>query len=251
MSARLAQIFRHPVKGIGREALDAVVLSPGAALPFDRHWAVAHEAAGELPEKGWAACMNFLRGASSPLLMAVSARLDDTGDRVTLSHPDRDTITVAPDDPADAERLLDWLRPLIPSGRAAPARVHRTGTALTDSAYPSVSILSLTANRILGQRMSRDLSIHRWRGNLWVEGLAPWEEFEWVGREITIGAVCLRVEEPITRCTATTANPETGRVDADTLGTLEEVWGHRDFGVYARVVAGGEMRVGDAVMVRT
>jgi uncharacterized protein YcbX len=45
MTARLAQIWRHPIKGHGREALPAVTLSAGATLPFDRAWAVAHEAA--------------------------------------------------------------------------------------------------------------------------------------------------------------------------------------------------------------
>ena len=30
-----------------------------------------------------------------------------------------------------------------------------------------------------------DLSIHRWRGNLWVDGWAPWAEFDWIGQDIT------------------------------------------------------------------
>jgi uncharacterized protein len=80
--------------------------------------------------------------------------------------------------------------------------------------------------------------------------LAPWEEFDLIGREIAIGAVVLQVESRITRCKATCGNPETGRADADTLGALDEGYGHQDFGVYARVVAGGQIRPGDAVTIR-
>ena len=55
------------------------------------------------------------------------------------------------------------------------------------------------------------------------------------------------MRERITRCKATTVNPETGRIDADTLGALEAGWGHQDFGVYAEVISGGPVAVGDAV----
>jgi hypothetical protein len=96
------------------------------------------------------------------------------------------------------------------------------------------------------QRIGRPLSIHRWRGNVWIDGLAPWEEFDWVGRELRAGDAVLRVRERAERCLATTANPETGRRDADTLGALES-WGHRDFAVLAEVVRGGTLRRGDVV----
>jgi uncharacterized protein YcbX len=55
----------------------------------------------------------------------------------------------------------------------------------------------------------------------------------------------LRVEERITRCKATEADPETGRPDADTLGTLARAFGHEDMGVYATVVKGGPVALGD------
>ena len=36
MTARLAHIFRHPVKSVGGEALDEVRLTEGQPLPGDR-----------------------------------------------------------------------------------------------------------------------------------------------------------------------------------------------------------------------
>jgi uncharacterized protein len=75
MTIRLSSICRHPIKAYGREMLASVRLSAGAGLPFDREWAVAHEAANLAP--GWNPCMNFTRGAKAPALMAVTARLDE------------------------------------------------------------------------------------------------------------------------------------------------------------------------------
>lgn len=245
MTAKLAQISRHPVKSHGREDLASVLLSAGRCLPFDRHWAVAQE--GAVLEPGWNPCQRFSRGAKSPALMAISARLDEGAGQLTLTHPDRGAITFAPDDPASLPAFLDWVAPLVAEGRAGAARLVTAGRGMTDTPYESVSILSLASLRALGQHMGREMARDRFRGNLWIEGTAPLEEFDWIGRELRIGGARLRVVEPITRCTATEANPETGRRDAPTLSALEAAWGHRDFGVYAEVIEGGRIATGDRV----
>lgn len=244
MSQRLAQIYRHPIKGHGREALASVALSAGACLPWDRHWAVAHDAARLVP--GWNKCANFARGAKAPALMAVTSRLDEATRTVTLHHPDRGEITFRPDDPADTERFFDWVTPLNPPDRAQPAQIVTAGRGMTDSPFPSVSILSLSALADLSARMGQDLSVHRWRGNLWLDGAAPFAEFGWIGKHLTIGGATLRIEERITRCTATALDPETGRPAADTLSGLQAAYGHQDFGVYGLVVEGGRIAAGDS-----
>ncbi|MFM7335010.1 MAG: MOSC domain-containing protein [Tabrizicola sp.] len=243
MTIRLAHIYRHPIKAYGRENLASVRLSAGQGLPFDREWAVAHEAAKLAP--GWNPCMNFTRGAKAPALMAVTAALDETTRTVTLSHPTGGDITVAPDQPTDQARLLAWAEPLIPAGRARPSAVVQGGVAMTDSDYPSISVLSLASLADFGRRMGMDLSIHRWRGNLWLDGASPWAEWGWVGRRFRVGDATLEIVERITRCVATTVDPDTGEVKGDTLSALETGYGHQDFGVFARVISGGSIATGD------
>ncbi len=243
MTARLALICRHPIKAMGREELVAATLVPGECLHRDRHWAVAHEAA-KLVE-GWNPCMNFQRGAKAPELMAISSELD--GDRVTLHHPDRPDHSFRPDDPADLEPFLDWLAPLIPADRARAVGIVSADRAMTDSDLPALSILSQASLGALSERVGKPLSPHRFRGNLWIEGTAPFAEFDWIGRTLRVGEAELEVRERITRCRATMANPLTGEIDADTLGTLSAAYGHRDFGIYAVVTKGGRIALGDAV----
>ena len=242
MTIRLAHICRHPIKAYGREMLASVRLSADQGLPFDREWAVAHEAARLAP--GWNPCMNFTRGAKAPALMAVTARLDETARQVTLAHPAAGEITIAPDDAEDQARLLAWADPLIPPGRARPAAVVRGGMAMTDSDFPSVSVLSLASLAELSGRMEMDLSIHRWRANLWLEGADPWAEWGWIGQRFRLGDAVLEVVERITRCAATTVDPETGVVIGNTLAALETGYGHKDFGVYAKVIEGGGIALG-------
>lgn len=244
MTGRLAQIHRHPIKGHGREMLASVRLLAGEALPYDRHWAVAHEAAKLVP--GWNRCTNFARGAKAPQLMAITAALNEETRQVVLNHPERGKLAFQPDDPADLPGFLDWVRPLNPENRAQPVAIVSTGVALTDSDFPSVSILNLASLADLSAKMGMDLSVDRWRGNLWLDGAAPWAEFDWIGRDIAIGGAVLHVQERITRCSATTVDPLTGRVAGDTLTALETSFGHQDFGIYAKVLQGGVITANDA-----
>ncbi|WP_171233053.1 MOSC domain-containing protein [Ruegeria sp. HKCCA4812] len=244
MSRTVSSLWRHPIKSHGREALSQVTLIPGQTMPGDRVWAVAHEAA-KTDGSEWAPCFNFSRGSKAPQLMAISAELQ--GDRVTLRHPQRPDLGFAPD--TEQEAFLDWVKPLMPADRAASARIVRVpGRGMTDSDFPSISLCNMASHRAVEQKLDRTLSIVRWRGNIWFEGLPLWDEFDWLGRDVRIGEAVLRVRERITRCMATTANPETGERDADTLRALNS-WDHQDFGVYAEVVQGGEIRVNDEVQL--
>ncbi|PTW40830.1 MOSC domain-containing protein [Rhodovulum kholense] len=245
MTARLARIYRHPIKGHGAEALEAVDLEAGRTLPWDRTWAVAHEAS-RTDGTGWAPCAHFSRGAKAPQLMAIGARLDEAAGQVTLTHPDRPDLTFSPDNEGAA--LIDWVRPLMPGDRAASTRIVRApGRGMTDSAFPSISLLGLASLAALSDRVGQNLSPLRFRGNFWIEGLAPFAEFDWVGQKLRLGRAVIEVRERITRCLATAANPETGERDADTLGALQAGWGHKQFGVYAEVIEGGRVALGDAV----
>lgn len=246
--ARVALLVRHPIKSAGYEPVASVELAAGAAFPFDRVWAVAHAAARLTVPLTWATKLQFLRGWGSADLMAISCASDSAAALVTLSHPRRPIAAFRPDDPADAARLIEWLRPLWPGNRPEPARVIRVpGQALTDQDQPLISINSLSSLADLSARMGRPLSPHRFRGNIWVDGWAPWAELDLIGKEITVGTARLRVEEPIGRCRATGANPETGEQDADTMGALEAGLGHTDFGVFARVITGGRVALNDEV----
>ncbi len=240
MTAAVLSLWRHPIKAHGREEVSATDLIPGHTMPGDRVWAVAHEASSADGSE-WVRCTNFTRAAGSPSLMAITSQTKGTD--LMLSHPDRPDLTFDPETQQDA--FLNWVAPLMPEGRAAPVRLVRArGQGMTDSSWPSLTLCNMASHRAVEEQLGKDLSIHRWRGNIWLDQLAPWHEFDWIGRDLRIGGAILKVRERTTRCLATASNPETGQRDADTLGALD-TWGHRDFSVKAEVIEGGTVRPGD------
>jgi uncharacterized protein YcbX len=245
MTATVTEIWRHPIKSHGREPLMAVTLEPGKAMPLDRLWAVAHERS-KVGGSVWAPCGNFCRVAKLPSLMAITARHDPTSGRITLHHPDQNTLTFDPE--TEGDLFITWTKALAPDDALQPTRlVKAQAQAFTDSDFPSVTLCNHASHRAVEQRVGRPLSHLRWRGNIWIDGLAPWEEFDWDDREIRIGDSVLRVRERTDRCKSTHSNPETGLRDADVLGALAS-WGHQDFSVRAEVIQGGEIKAGDEVI---
>jgi uncharacterized protein len=92
----------------------------------------------------------------------------------------------------------------------------------------------------------------RFRMLIAVSGCEPHEEDGWVGREVRIGEVVVRVLEEVARCAATTYSPATGTRDLDTLRIIKSYRGaregkHLDFGIYGEVVQPGRVAVGDSV----
>lgn len=244
---RVASIWRFPIKSHGREEITETVLTPGGTMPFDRVWAVAHEESA-VDGTDWAPCANFSRIAKAPKLAAMTARTEEASGTVTLSHPDRpEDLTFSPD--TDGAALIDWAGDMIPQGRARSARIVRAAArGWTDSPAPTITLANLSSHRAVEQRVGQPLSIHRWRANVWMDGLGPWQEFEWLDRDIRIGGAVLRVIARTDRCLATHANPETGTRDVDILKALEH-WGHVDFSVLAEVIEGGPIGAGDEVLL--
>jgi hypothetical protein len=101
------------------------------------------------------------------------------------------------------------------------------------------------------ERGEGPLAPSRFRPNIVVAGLPAWTEFDWVGKRVRMGTVTFEVLSRTVRCEATNvdARAGSGRVVHDVPQLLQRHFPQHGpyLGVYARVVEGGYLRVGDAV----
>jgi uncharacterized protein len=75
----------------------------------------------------------------------------------------------------------------------------------------------------LGRRAgcNRDPDARRFRMLFTLTGCEPHEEDTWIGRQVRIGKVVVRVPGPVPRCVVTTQDPATGLPDLDTLRIIK------------------------------
>ena len=122
-----------------------------------------------------------------------------------------------------------------------------------DRANGPVSIVSdASVSELARQAGVEEVDGRRFRMLITLRGCRPHEEDQWVGRDVRIGDLVVRVLEQVARCAATTYSPETGTRDLDTLRIIRSYRGVRDgknldFGIYGEVVQPGRVAVGDAV----
>jgi uncharacterized protein YcbX len=133
--------------------------------------------------------------------------------------------------------------------RGPPKILQADGHSFSDVAAKVVSIINLASVAAVESAVGTPVDPLRFRGNLYVEGWAPWREFDLLGQTLAIGDVRLRVVKRIVRCAATNVEPRTGTRDLEIPKTLMQAFGHLDCGVYAEVIEGGQTAAGDAIRV--
>ena len=247
MTALINQIWRHPVKSLGAENVSSLSIEKGKTLPGDRVWALTYENSRfDALNPVWAPSQVFLRCSIAPLFAAVSTKINELEDTIEFYHPKLPNICLDLNDASQHRNFIDWVRPICPENAPQPIGLCKVpDRGMTDTDYPSVSVNSTSSLSDLSKIMGIRLHPRRFRGNIWIEGLKPWIELDWIGKIIDLGGAKLEIVEPIKRCNATKVNEKTGIRDADTLSALQENFGHKNFGVYCKVVSSGSIRVGD------
>lgn len=251
MPRTLEELYRYPVKGLPAERLAECALTTGRALPHDRRFALVHGASDVDPgEPRWAPKTQFLMLMRNARLASLSVALDPQAGTLRLECGGETLAQGPADDPRVRAAIADAVHSHV--GDEAKGAVHLVETpasAFSDVPEPWLSVINLASVQDLAATLGMPVEPLRFRANIFYAGGAPWEERDWIGREVGIGAVRLRIEEPIRRCAAVNVNPASAERDMNLPRELERRYGHVEMGVYASVVAGGPVREGDTFTV--
>ena len=249
---RIATIYRYPVKTLTAERLPHTSLQRNQAIPGDRRFAFAHADCGFDPAApSWRSKRELLCLARTPDAISLRAQYDDSTDLLTLIAADGGMITASPLSPDGAASLAAFAATALPGAKLSALRlISAESISFTDQPEPLISLIGLPSLHALEAATGAPRDPLRFRANLYLENLAPWAEFDWIGQRLTIGEAVLEITERIDRCAATGLNPATGARDANPVHELLTHFGHSDCGVFARVIAAGRIAPGDAVRLQ-
>jgi len=253
MTITLAALYRYPVKSLSAQKLERVDATADRPLPHDRRYAIAHGASRyDAAEPQWQPKASFLALVRNARLAKLTTHYEEETETLAIERDGREVVRASLADLAGRAVIEQFLAAFM--GEEARGRANIAGGPpniwFSDVPDPYVSIIGLPSIRDLERVTQAPVDPVRFRANLYLEGSAPWQEFRWIGKEITIGNVRFKVEERIGRCAATEVNPQTGARDLSVLAALRGGFAHTDMGVYARPVSDGSLSLGDAIEVR-
>ena len=247
--ARIHAIYRYPVKGLSPQALTRVPLAAGQTLPADRLYAIENGPTGFDPAApAYFPKIRFLMLMRNERLASLRTDYDEATHTLTIHRQGREA---ARGDLRTKEGRLAveaFFRRFMPDELLGPPKVlFGDGHSFSDVARKVVSIVNLASVAAVENAAGAPVNPLRFRANVYVEGWPAWHEFDLLDREISAGSARLKVVKRIVRCAATEVEPDTGIRDLPVPGILMDNFGHADCGVYAEVIAPGEIAVGAAV----
>jgi GntR family transcriptional regulator / MocR family aminotransferase len=250
-------IYRYPIKGLSAQPVLGITLEAGKPFPFDRVFALARPGVPIDPTAPqWAKKGFFVMLMLHETLASVQTHLDsDTMQLKVLSKgssPDEAAgdalLTVDLMTAAGREALENFIEALVPGLKARPRLLHAPQGHFMDKPDSVMSCINLATIRQLENAWGHPINPLRFRANFYIDGAAPWEEFDWIGSDITLGDVLFSVDRRNGRCGATNVNPVSGVRDLDIPGALRKSLGHKDLGIYLVARKTGKVVVGDEVM---
>jgi uncharacterized protein YcbX len=247
--ARIASLYRYPVKGLSPEPLKDVTLGVGQTLPADRRYAIENGPSGFDPaDPKWMVKAHFLMLMRDEWLAALQTRFDDASHVLTIRQNGAVAAKGDLETAAGRTAIEQFLAGRFAGQIKGPPKVLTSpGHSFSDLARKVVSIINLASLRAIENMVDHPVHPLRFRANLYVEGWPAWHEMELLDRTLAIGDVRLKVVKRITRCAATNVDPDTAARDLEIPQALMRRLGHNECGIYAEVVEGGDIAVGDAI----
>jgi hypothetical protein len=251
-TAEITGLYRYPVKGLTPEPLPRVPLQVGQTLPADRRYAIENGPSGFDPEAPQLMPKaQFLMLMRNERLAGLRSRFEDAGNLLTIRQ-DGDVVARGDLETAEGRAAIEsyFTENFQSELRGPPKVLSGRGHSFSDVARKVVSIINLESLRAIeGMIGGRPVHPLRFRANLYVQGWPAWHELDLVGQTLAIGEARLKVVKRIVRCAAVNVDPETAARDLEIPPTIMRQLGHMDCGIYAEVIADGEIGVGDAVAV--
>jgi uncharacterized protein len=250
MAAILIRICRYPVKGLTAETLEQVALRPGQRLGGDRRYAIANGGEADLEAVAdWRPRNAFLMLARNERLALLEASFDEASGLLTLSRGGKQLTCGNLAEPLGRTLIEQFIGAFMKAElRGRPRVVEAREGGFTDKSEGWISLLNLASVRDLERVVRAPVDPRRFRANLHIDGVEPWRELDWVGRELRIGAARFRVAERIACCAATNVDPATAERNLNIPLALREGIGHGDMGVYLEALEPAVMGVGDALL---
>ena len=259
MSVTISSINYCPVKSISFQSIDICDIKKDIGIVGDRIFAFAKDLALDKanlfeknPEERKGKWNKVLTLKNNPVLNKYNFLFKEN--KLTFKFKDKEILTINVNELSQRKLLSNKIMELENSLKKPIILMKNEKFPFFDTSISnkvdfinSVSLLNIQSINDFQKKIDNKIEVSRFRGNICVDGMEPWEERKWIGRVININNVSFKVEKNIPRCIAINLKPKTDDSGLNLLQSLKKTYNHSDMGIYLRALNDGKIEVGSTI----
>ena len=256
---KIKNIIRYPIKGLSAENLKNITLEKNQVLPGDREFAFSRSnVIYDENNPVYLRKTNFLALVKEEKLAKLETKFDPSSREIIIKLGNQIVVNEILCYQKNISKVETFFqnylnlgldnKPKLVQGIKIPDNNNLTHS-FSDIPDKAVSIINLNTLNELEKKLDKKITPSRFRANFLIENGKPWQEFDWIGKKISVGECILEVFKRTQRCAATNVNPENAIRDINIPNEINTHYGHLDLGVYARVIKGGLVSVSDQLYI--
>ena len=245
----LSSLYSYPVKGLSPHGLDEAYIRPDETLLYDRFYAIENGPGRfDLSHPQFLPKNNFLMLTRNHRLAMLRSNFEPETHTLTLERGGRQVAKGRLKNPIGRQMIEQFFAAFLKDElRGPPKIVSAENYSFSNVRDKCLHLVNLATVRDFERIVGKPIDPLRFRANLYIDGLSPWQELEWVGGMISIGDTQLTLISRTERCEATNVNPQTGERDVSLLPELTRAKGHAHLGLYAIVKKEGLITPGQKI----
>jgi len=261
MSANISSINYCPVKSVSFQTINTCKIKKNIGIVGDRIFAFAKDLdldSAQLfekrPEERKGKWNKVLTLKNSPVLNKYNFLYKEN--KLTLIFKDKSILTIDVNELSERQLLSNKIIELENSLKEPIVLMKNEEFPFFDTSISnkvdfinSVSLLNIQSIIDFQHKIDKKVEIPRFRGNICIDGIKPWEEREWIGKIIKINNISFRVEKNIPRCVAINLKPTTDDNSLNLLQSLKKTYDHFEMGIYLTPLDQGEINLGDKIEI--
>ncbi|MBO6548218.1 MAG: MOSC domain-containing protein [Rhizobiales bacterium] len=244
-------LHRYPVKGLSAEDLDTVTVETGQCFPYDRAYAIENGPSRfNAKDPKFLPKINFLALMKHERLARLDTKFEAETETLTIFREGRQVAKGNLSTSIGRNMIEQFIAAFMKEELKGPPKLQSAPNHhFADCPEPLVHIITTASAKALEVILNDKVDLKRFRSNIVLETTTPWMEKQWVGKIIKIGEVEIEIIDETSRCAAINVDLETGQRGRSIPATLTQHFNNENFGVYGKIIKGGELKVNDTALI--
>ena len=246
------KLYYSPVKSLSFSSVKKLEILDNIGIKFDRNFAFTRDLDDDkinyiLNNPLKRQIINFLSLKHFPELNEYN--FDFEKDILNLKKNNNIILQTNINIQSDVETLCDKIQLLIPKLKRIKLIKDSKNPFFDTMPSNTISLININSINDFEKKISKNVELERFRGNIYINGLDAWEERNWINKTLEINNIKFKVIKEIPRCSATNIKPNSSKYNLSVPLLLKQFYNHINLGIYLLPLNNGNIKLNDEILI--